>query len=219
VTVSGTEAVFSIDGVVVGRYTASDMPGDFWTTGEMKSFVNLWCVDTTPLMEAWAGKWIYPGEPLVGRVAAVGYQAPGGSMELIGSGTPTPTPKPTVTVQGTTQVPGTVEQLYDVLQRSDVLEGAGGQDQFHFVPGTTLKTRGGSTEHDIILDFNSIEGADHDVVVISKVLAGVKGFSNLYRNITDVDGDAVLRFADGSTLTFDGLRKADLGYDDFLLVA
>jgi hypothetical protein len=33
-----------------------------------------------------------------------------------------------------------------------------------------------------------------------------------------VDGDAVLRFADGSTLTFEGLKKADLSYDDFVLV-
>lgn len=61
-------------------------------------------------------------------------------------------------------------------------------------------------------------GVGHDVAVISKALAGVSQFSALYRNISDVNGDAVLRFADGSTVAFEGIRKADLSYDDFLLV-
>ena len=105
-----------------------------------------------------------------------------------------------------------------MLQRSDVFEGAGGQDRFLFVPGTTIKTRSGTAEKDIIWDFDPIAGSGHDVAVISKTLAGVSQFSTLYRNISDVNGDAVLRFADGSTLAFEGLKKADLSYDDFQLV-
>jgi hypothetical protein len=34
----------------------------------------------------------------------------------------------------------------------------------------------------------------------------------------NASGDAVLKLADGGTITFDGIRKAQLGYDDFLLV-
>jgi serralysin len=73
VTVTETEAIFFVDGREVGRYDASDMPENTWITGEMKSFVNLWAVDTSPEMEAWAGKWAHPGTPLVGKVSAVGY--------------------------------------------------------------------------------------------------------------------------------------------------
>ena len=53
--------------------------------------------------------------------------------------------------------------------------------------------------------------------MISKALAGVSQFSTLNRNISDVNGDAVLRFADGSTLAFEGLKKTDLSYYDFQL--
>jgi hypothetical protein len=197
-----------VDGVEVGRFDAADMPGNTWTTGDMTCFVNLWCVD--PTLESWAGKWAYPGTPLVGRVSGVSYAAPGGEPVLIGG----PPPKPLITVQGTSAS----EDLRDVLRRSDVLEGAGGQDRFLFVTSPTMATRGGATEKDVIWDFNPLAGAEHDVVVISKALAGVSQFSALYRNIRDVDGDAVLRFADGSTLTFEGLKKADLSYDDFVLV-
>jgi Ca2+-binding RTX toxin-like protein len=123
-------------------------------------------------------------------------------------------------VQGTSAS----QDLVDVLQRSDVLEGVGGQDRFLFISpgknaaGLTVTSRGGVVEKDIIWDFNPVAGAEHDTVVISKALAGTSQFSTLYRNIKDVDGDAVLRFADGSTLTFEGVKKADLSYDDFVVV-
>ncbi|EYD76390.1 glycoside hydrolase, family 16 [Rubellimicrobium mesophilum DSM 19309] len=216
VTVTGTEAIFTVDGTEVGRYDATDMPGGTWINGEMKSFVNLWAVDTKPEMEAWAGKWTYPGHPLVGKVSAVEYAPLGGTSTLIGG----PAPKPAVTVQGTNGP----EDLRDVLKRSDVLEGAGGQDRFLFVSpglnakGDTVTSRGGTAEKDVIWDFNPDAGAEHDITVISKSLAGVSQFSALYRNVSDVNGEAVLKFADGSTLTFHGLHKADLSYDDFALV-
>jgi hypothetical protein len=53
---------------------------------------------------------------------------------------------------------------------------------------------------------------------VSKSAAGVKNFSQLYRNINDVSGEAVLKLADGGTITFDGVRKAQLTYDDFLII-
>ncbi|WIJ24056.1 family 16 glycosylhydrolase [Devosia sp. RR2S18] len=214
VTVTGTNATFTIDGITVGTFDASHMPGDIWTTGDMKCFVNLWCVDTNPEMEAWAGKWVDSGTALVGKVAGVGYAPLDGEMALIGDSATTLIPQPSVTIQGTAEA----NHLYDFFQSSDVFEGAGGQDIFYFVPTGTTKTRGGTAENDIILDFNPNAGDDHDVVVVSKALAGVKGFSQLYRNISDVEGDAVLKFADGSTLTFDGVLKANLSYDDFAFI-
>jgi hypothetical protein len=76
----------------------------------------------------------------------------------------------------------------------------------------------GPVVSDIILDFDPNAGSDHDVVRISKALAGVSNFSNLYRmDSNDADGDAVLKFKDSSTVTWEGISKARLGYD-FLLV-
>jgi len=94
---------------------------------------------------------------------------------------------------------------------NDVFLGNGGADTFVFTQGPV-----GS---DIILDFDPNAGSDHDIVRISKALAGVSNFANLYRMVSnDADGDAVLKFKDGSTVAWEGVSKAQLGYDDFLLV-
>jgi hypothetical protein len=67
-----------------------------------------------------------------------------------------------------------------------------------------------------ILDFSPL-GAD--IVEISKSLAGVKGFSTLYRNITDnADGDAVMTLTSGGTIALDSVSRARLGYGNILLV-
>jgi beta-glucanase (GH16 family) len=99
----------------------------------------------------------------------------------------------------------------DVLQGlkgNDTLAGGTGADKFVY--------RSGSSGRDLILDFAP---TGDDVIEISKAVAGVKTFSNLYRNIRDdASGDAVLTLADGGTITFDGIRKAQLGFDDFALV-
>jgi beta-glucanase (GH16 family) len=97
---------------------------------------------------------------------------------------------------------------------NNIFYGAGGSDSFVFQP-----SQGSKVGSDIILDFNPNEGSDHDVAVISKAYAGVNGFAGLYRMISDVNGDAVLKFKDGSTITWEGLTKAQLGYDDFILIA
>lgn len=94
------------------------------------------------------------------------------------------------------------------LKGNDTLAGGAGADKFIY--------RSASSGHDVIHDFAPTGG---DVVEISKAVSGVKLFSTLYRNVRDnASGDAVLKLADGGTITFDGIRKAQLGYDDFLLV-
>ena len=44
VTVTDTAAIFYIDGAVVARFSAADMPGSVWNIGPMKSYVDLWAV-------------------------------------------------------------------------------------------------------------------------------------------------------------------------------
>ncbi len=92
----------------------------------------------------------------------------------------------------------------------DIVWGGGDADRFVFATGM-----GGQ---DVILDFNpTLTG---EIVEISKALAGVKGFSGLYRNIQNdsASGDAVLKLTNGSTITFNDVSKAQLAFDDFLLV-
>ncbi|TNC74893.1 family 16 glycosylhydrolase [Rubellimicrobium roseum] len=69
ITVTETEAIFLVDGQVVGRFGAADMPHGTWTTGDMNGFANLWCVD--PSLEGWAGDWAYAGTPLTATMAAI----------------------------------------------------------------------------------------------------------------------------------------------------
>ncbi len=69
ITVLETEAVFRIDGVEVGRFDSTDMPGGVWYGGELKSFVDLWAVSAG--QEGWAGSWTDPGRPLVAKIGAV----------------------------------------------------------------------------------------------------------------------------------------------------
>ncbi len=66
ITVLDTEAVFRIDGAEVARFDASDMPGNVWYGGQLKSFVDLWA--TPPDQGNWAGTWDYSGVPLVARI-------------------------------------------------------------------------------------------------------------------------------------------------------
>jgi beta-glucanase (GH16 family) len=93
----------------------------------------------------------------------------------------------------------------------DIFWGGGGADAFVFAKGM-----GG---RDVILDFDPTLAGE--AVEISKTLAGVKGFSTLYRNIQDdpLTGDAVLKLANGGTITFANVSKAQLGYDDFIFIA
>ncbi|WP_052763972.1 family 16 glycosylhydrolase [Microvirga massiliensis] len=103
------------------------------------------------------------------------------------------------------------------FEGNDILEGAGGNDILAGGAGADIfRYRTGGSGHDIILDFEPTSG---DVIQLSKAAAGVKNFATLYRNILDnADGDAVLKLADGGTITFAGVSKAQLTYDDFVFI-
>ena len=70
ITVTDRSAVFRIDGDVVGRFGPADMPDGIWRPGLLRGFVDLWAV--APPQEDWAGRWRWPGHPLVAQVQAVG---------------------------------------------------------------------------------------------------------------------------------------------------
>lgn len=78
IELTGTSAIFRVDGVQVAELNASHMPGDTWYTGEVKSFVDLWAV--APGQEQWAGALDYDGTPVVGVLTAVGH--PGDPLVL-----------------------------------------------------------------------------------------------------------------------------------------
>jgi hypothetical protein len=211
VTTSG--ATFFVNGEAVGTFTGADMPDGTWTVGDskMKSFVNLWAVD--PSFEGWAGKWTYPGMPMVGKLAAAEYTAPDGTVTLIGgTGASAGTTTPANAIKGPAGG-GIVIGTFG----SDAYEALGGDYDFQF----RTKPFGSDTIYNfdpLAANPDGTLNAEHDVITISKAMAGVTGFAGLYRKITDVNGDAVLKIADGSTITFEGLKKADLSYDDFVLV-
>lgn len=100
------------------------------------------------------------------------------------------------------------KDLIEGLKGNDVLAGGAGADVFRY------KT--GGSGHDTLLDFAATGG---DVVQVSKAVAGVKNFSGLYRNVRDdADGNAVLKLADGGTVTFEGVSRSQLAYDDFAFI-
>ncbi|MFD0465099.1 hypothetical protein ACFQY9_27910 [Microvirga aerilata] len=100
---------------------------------------------------------------------------------------------------------------------NDVIEGLGGNDIFSGGDGAdTFRFLTSGSGYDIILDFDPLR---NDIVQVTKGVAGVKSFAALYRNVTNnAEGDAVLKLASGNTITFDGVTKAKLGYDDFALI-
>lgn len=70
VELTGTEAIFTINGEHVATFDASDMPDNTWYSGNVRSFVDLWAVE--PGQSGWAGDWNYSGEEMVGRIEGVG---------------------------------------------------------------------------------------------------------------------------------------------------
>jgi beta-glucanase (GH16 family) len=62
IVLTGTSAVFRVDGEVIHEFTAEDMPGNVWRTGELKSVVDLWAADAR--YDKWTGHWTDPGVPL-----------------------------------------------------------------------------------------------------------------------------------------------------------
>ena|GEM_PF-925527 len=110
IVVTGSEAIFIVDGAVIGRFDARDM-GGVWTSGEMKGFTNLWCVDQS--LEYWAGT--YAGETVVATVSACDVR-PG---DLGGFGTPLSG----LVFEGTTG-----DDILSGTDNDDVLNGNAGND-------------------------------------------------------------------------------------------
>jgi beta-glucanase (GH16 family) len=138
---------------------------------------------------------------------------------------PAPSPSIVPTLKGGA---GNDSLVGDTLPDSfkDIIFGYGGNDSLEGRKGDDILSGGigadvflyksGPTGHDVILDFDPASG---DVVRISKTILGQKTFSGLYRQIADdASGDAVLKLADGGSIRFDGIAKAQLGYDDFLII-
>ena len=113
--------------------------------------------------------------------------------------------------------PGIVDDTIHAYGGNDTLEGLKGNDTLVGGSGAdALIYRTGPSGHDVILDFDLLGG---DVVRVTKAIAGQKNFSGLYRMIKDNSaGHAVLKLADGGSITFDGISKAQLKYDDFFIV-
>jgi beta-glucanase (GH16 family) len=113
--------------------------------------------------------------------------------------------------------PDTFNDAIYAYSGNDRLEGLRGNDTLAGGQGAdTFLYRTGPTGNDVVLDFDPIGG---DIVHVSKTILGQKNFSGLYRMIKDnAAGDAVLKLADGGSITFDGVTKAQLAYDDFYIV-
>ena len=67
IEVMAERAVFRIDGKVVGDFGPADVEGSVWSTGPLRSFVDLWAVQ--PAQAGWAGVWDYDGVPLIATLA------------------------------------------------------------------------------------------------------------------------------------------------------
>jgi len=66
IDISPGQVIFRVDGEVLGQFGPDDMPGNIWSDGRLRGFVDLWAA--APGQADWTGRWNYPGKPLVARV-------------------------------------------------------------------------------------------------------------------------------------------------------
>ncbi len=69
IEVREARAIFRIDRAVVGDFAPADVEGSVWSTGPLRSFVDLWAVQ--PAQAGWAGVWAWDGVPLTATLEAV----------------------------------------------------------------------------------------------------------------------------------------------------
>lgn len=181
VAVTETYAVFLVDGVEVGRFSAADMPGNVWQLGPMHSFVNLWAV--APAQEGWAGLWNYGGTPLVGRVAQVSVE-PDGALDpevqttgLAGNG-------------GANLITGTDEaDLITGLAGNDSLSGGLGNDSLY----------GGAGNDSFGLDAGRDRldgGSGRDQIVVHGTLGATIDLALTQAQATGLGRDTILNIED-----------------------
>lgn len=129
-TLTGTGAVFRVDGDVVAYLSGADMPEGVWRTGELKSFVDLWAADSR--YTNWAGTWTNPQTPLVARLTDASIRADdlSGSMPVLGT-------------EADDALTGT--------KRRDVLIGYGGADRLSSSGGHD-RLQGGAGDDSIYLN-------------------------------------------------------------------
>jgi Ca2+-binding RTX toxin-like protein len=220
--VIGHELVYSV------TYGPNNMPGGYWTTGPMKSFVNLWNIDNTdPKVVDWAGQWTYPGnEPeklLVGKVKAAAYKPLDGTDYTLiggtgtstgGSGSDAPVTR-TGTAGNDTLTGGSGDDTLSGLAGNDALSGGAGSDKLEGGDGTdTLK---GETGNDVL---NGGAGQDHlyggagaDLFVFSSVADSTAGQArdviyDFERGSDDIDLRGI--DANSGNGTFDRFTSASL---------
>lgn len=117
VVLTGTGAVFRADGEVIAYFSGADMPGDVWKTGSLKSVADLWAADSR--YDAWTGRWVDPGVPLVGRISEASVRAGdlSGAMPILGT-------------TGNNTLTGTSgRDVIDGLAGDDTLRGGDGIDR------------------------------------------------------------------------------------------
>ncbi|MES2844203.1 MAG: M10 family metallopeptidase C-terminal domain-containing protein [Pseudomonadota bacterium] len=133
IVVTASEAIFLVDGAVVGRFDATHM-GGVWTSGEMKGFTNLWCVD--PSLGSWAGA--YAGETVVATVSSCDVRP--GDLGEFGS------PLSGLVIEGTTG-----DDVLNGTDDDDVLNGHAGNDTLEGGLGHD-KLNGGDGDDTLSLD-------------------------------------------------------------------
>ncbi|UWS10019.1 family 16 glycosylhydrolase [Phaeobacter inhibens] len=69
IELTGTAAIFRVDGEVLAELSGADMPGGLWYSGAVKSFADLWAVSDN--QTAWAGTPDPDAPPLVAVIADV----------------------------------------------------------------------------------------------------------------------------------------------------
>lgn len=111
ITLTSTDVRFTVDGVVVESFDASDIQGEVWDPGPLNGLTDLWVA--APEQAPWSGTWVDPGRPLVARVDA--FSLPSDSAFVGGANADT--------LIGTSGV----DQLYG-NGGNDRLDGRGGAD-------------------------------------------------------------------------------------------
>ena len=104
---------------------------------------------------------------------------------------------------------------------NDTLSGAGGNDTLSGGEGDDTLNGGAGNDTfvydgqgaDVILAGFEAGAASEDIIQITK---GFKNFAGVIAATTDVGGNAVIDFGNGSTLTVTGVSKASLHADDFV---
>ena len=114
IELTGSSAIFRVDGVVLAEYSAADMPGQVWYSGPVKSFADLWAASEK--QSAWAGTPDPDAPPLVAVIEEVklpGDDGTDGNQSAFAS-----------EVTGTSAA----EDLFGT-EGDDLIRGAAGNDQ------------------------------------------------------------------------------------------